>query len=159
MKPRATLNALPKDLIPMQPQRESPTRQVRFASRERGATLVEFSLFFIVFLMVTVGIMEFGRAVWTYTTLAHAARQGARYAMVHGESNPVSNDQIRDVVAKNAVGLDRDTIVVNTSWLPDNSSGSQVEIQVRYPFRFVTAPLLLSKNALLLGSTSRTVIW
>ena len=121
--------------------------------------MVEFALFFMVFLMVTLGIMEFGRALWTYTTLAHAARQGARYAMVHGENNPVSNDQVRDVVANNAVGLDKSVIVVNTSWLPDNSSGSQVEVQVRYPFRFVTAPLLLSDNDLLLGSNSRVVIW
>jgi Flp pilus assembly protein TadG len=159
MWPMAISRSVIHGLMSRQAQRRLETWQPRTASRERGATMVEFALFFIVFLAVTLGIMEFGRAVWTYTTLAHAARQGARYAMVHGESNPVSNDQVRDVVAKNAVGLDKSIIVVRTSWLPDNSSGSRVEVQVEYPFRFVTAPLLLSDNALLLRSTSRVIVW
>ena len=131
----------------------------RARNGRRGATMVEFSLFFLLFLMLSLGIMEFARALWTYTTLAHAARQGARYAMVHGESNPVSNTQIRDVVVANAVGLVDSDLSVTPVWSPNNKSGSVVEVQVRYPFRFVTAPIVLSKNDLQLGSTSRMVIW
>ncbi len=131
----------------------------RASNGRRGATMVEFSLFFLLFLMLSLGIMEFARALWTYTTLAHAARQGARYAMVHGESNPVSNTQIRDVVVANAVGLVDSDLSVTPVWSPDNKSGSVVEVQVRYPFRFVTAPIILSNNDLQLGSTSRMVIW
>ena len=40
----------------------------------RGATMVEFALFFLLFFVVTVALMELGRGMWTYTTVAHAAR-------------------------------------------------------------------------------------
>jgi Flp pilus assembly protein TadG len=131
----------------------------RPSDSRRGATMVEFALFFILFLMLTFGVLEFARALWTYTTLAHAARQGARYAMVHGRSNPVSDSDIRSFIVANAVGLADSSLEVNIAWLPDNRSGNTVEVEIRYPFRFVTTPLLLSNNSLEIASTSRMVIW
>ena len=51
---------------------------------ERGAELIEFSLISILMLMLVFGIMEFGRAIWIYGTVAHVAREGARFAIVRG---------------------------------------------------------------------------
>ncbi len=68
--------------------RPEAREQVRLTrTRRHGATIVEFSLVFLVFVVVLVALMEFGRAMWTYATIAHAARQGARYCMVHGTEN------------------------------------------------------------------------
>ena len=58
------------------------SRNERFGSR-RGQSMVEFSLVFVLFITMMAGMFEFGRALWVYTTLAHATREGARYAMVH----------------------------------------------------------------------------
>jgi uncharacterized repeat protein (TIGR01451 family) len=47
----------------------------------RGQALVEFALTLLVFLMLLVMIIEVGRILWTYVTLQHAAKTGARYAV------------------------------------------------------------------------------
>lgn len=51
----------------------------RRQDQRRGSTIVEFSLAFTAFIMLLMGMMEFGRAVWTFSTLSHAVSQGDRY--------------------------------------------------------------------------------
>jgi Flp pilus assembly protein TadG len=63
--------------------------------KQRGATLVEFSIAATVFLTVMFAAIEFGRAVWTHNALADAARRGARYAVVHQQADVGS---VRNVV-------------------------------------------------------------
>lgn len=53
---------------------------------QRGSTLVEFTLVGIPLMFVLISIFEMARAMWTFTTVAHAVREGARYAVVHGLS-------------------------------------------------------------------------
>jgi len=55
-------------------------------TKERGASLVEFSIAATVFLTIMFGVIEFGRALWTHNALADAARKGARYAVVNPQS-------------------------------------------------------------------------
>lgn len=54
--------------------------------KERGASLVEFSIAATVFLTIMFAVIEFGRALWTHNALADAARRGARYAVLNQES-------------------------------------------------------------------------
>ena len=133
----------------------------------RGATMVEFSLFFIIFLLLAVGITEFGRGVWTYVTLSHAARAGGRYAIVHGASNPVPDGSLTvpQFVKKNAVGLDGATLnvaVTYDSGTPGDSApnvqGNVVQVQVQYPFKFVSGGLIVPQATILMASTARMVI-
>jgi len=49
-------------------------------TRERGAELVEFALVFPLFLLLMVGIIEFGRAYNIYENVIHATREGVRAA-------------------------------------------------------------------------------
>jgi Flp pilus assembly protein TadG len=49
-----------------------------------GQALVETALVLPIFLVMLLGIVDMGRAVWANTSLASAAREGARYAIVHG---------------------------------------------------------------------------
>jgi Flp pilus assembly protein TadG len=50
----------------------------------RGQALVETAVILPVFLMLLLGVLDMGRAVWATTSLASAAREAARYAIVHG---------------------------------------------------------------------------
>jgi Flp pilus assembly protein TadG len=52
--------------------------------RSRGQALVEFSLVLPIFLVMMMGIVDVGRAIWAQNSLASAAREGARLAIVHG---------------------------------------------------------------------------
>jgi Flp pilus assembly protein TadG len=51
-----------------------------------GQALVEFALVVPIFLALLMGIVDFGRVVWASNSLASAAREGARFAIVHGGS-------------------------------------------------------------------------
>lgn len=48
-----------------------------------GQALVEFSLVVIIFLVLLMGIFDFGRAIYMYNGVAQAAREIARVTSVH----------------------------------------------------------------------------
>ena len=54
--------------------------------RSRGQALVEFALILPIFLIMLMTVIDVGRAIWAQNSLASAAREGARYAIVHGGS-------------------------------------------------------------------------
>ncbi|HEV8252728.1 MAG TPA: TadE family protein [Candidatus Limnocylindria bacterium] len=55
-------------------------------TKPRGQAMVEFALVFPIFILLLVGLFDFGRVVWVNDTLATAAREAVRYAIVHGGS-------------------------------------------------------------------------
>jgi Flp pilus assembly protein TadG len=67
----------------------TPTRR-RGRPASRAQALVEFALVAPIFFMILFSIIEFGRAVYYIQILNNAAREGARYAIVHGDrsANP-----------------------------------------------------------------------
>lgn len=50
---------------------------------DRGQALVEFSLAIVVFLILMMGVFDFGRAIYQYNGVAQAAREIARVTAVH----------------------------------------------------------------------------
>ncbi len=113
---------------------------VRQEGRGRGQSAVEFALAFPVVVLLILGLVDLGRLMWAYQSLAHAVREGARYAIVHGSASPQPADQaaIRDVVVQAAATLNPDQITVLVSWDPDNSPGSRVTVEAHYTFRPAT---------------------
>ena len=53
--------------------------------RSRGQGLVEFAIVMPIIAMVVLGMVDLSRAVYSYNTLAQAARQAARLAIVNQE--------------------------------------------------------------------------
>lgn len=53
---------------------------------ERGAAVAEFAVACLFFFTVLIGIIEFGRLLYTHSALTDAARRGARYASLHQEN-------------------------------------------------------------------------
>jgi len=67
-----------------------------------GATAIEFAIVFPVFLVFVLGIVEFGRALWTQTALQSAVETAARCAAV----NPTScTPSVTRYAASQAFGL------------------------------------------------------
>ena len=52
--------------------------------RARGQALAEITIVLPVFLLIVLATVDFGRAIYYYAVLANGAREGARYAIVHG---------------------------------------------------------------------------
>jgi Flp pilus assembly protein TadG len=57
------------------------------AARQRGAAAVEFALVALVFFTLLLGIMEFGRWMFTLNAAREATRLGARLAVVCSQSD------------------------------------------------------------------------
>jgi len=57
-----------------------------YSSREKGSAMVEFALTVSLFLVMLFGIVDFGRALYTYHFLSNAAREATRYAAVRGST-------------------------------------------------------------------------
>ena len=51
----------------------------------RGQSLVEFAIIMPIIAIVVLGLVDLGRAVYAYNTLAQSARQAARLAIVNQE--------------------------------------------------------------------------
>jgi hypothetical protein len=52
--------------------------------KERAQTFLEFALVFPIVLLITYGIIEFGRMVFIYAAVTGSAREGARYGAAAG---------------------------------------------------------------------------
>jgi hypothetical protein len=69
--------------------------------RSRGQALVEFTLVAPLLFLLILGTIEAGRFIFFYELTNGAAREGARYAMVHGadavcSSGPMSGENLND---------------------------------------------------------------
>ena len=109
----------------------------------RGATMVEFAFVFLLFMSLIVLTIEGGRLVWSWVTLTHATREGARLAMVHGKRDPVADSVIENYVKTRCIGLDPSDINVSLSWADsDKSRGSLVSLDSQYSFTSVVPSFL-----------------
>jgi hypothetical protein len=63
-----------------------PAEKHKYFNREHAQTMVEFALVFPIVLLITYGIIEFGRMVFIYSTVASAAREAARYGAAVGKN-------------------------------------------------------------------------
>jgi Flp pilus assembly protein TadG len=71
---------------------------------QTGQSLVEMALISPFLIMILLMVIDCGRAAYDYSTLAGAAREGARAAVTTGSSRP-DNGAVLTAVEKNAIGL------------------------------------------------------
>jgi len=111
--------------------------------RSRGSTLVESAIVAVVFLLLLVGIMEFGRLGLAYNEVSFAAQCAARYAAVRGSSSghPAAASDVQSVAKVYTGALDNRQVTVTTTWTPNNNPGSTVKVKVTYKFDTVLLPL------------------
>lgn len=88
--------------------------------RQIGLATVEFALIGLLFFIILFGVIEFGRLLFTWNTLAEATRRGARLAAVC----PVSHASIARVTVFNNPGTAGDSPI-----LPGLSTAN---VQVQY---------------------------
>lgn len=75
---------------------------------ENAQTMVEFALVFPIVLLLTYGIIEIGRAVFIYSAVTSASREGARYGAAAGYVNSTTRyymdcTGIRTAIRKSAI--------------------------------------------------------
>jgi Flp pilus assembly protein TadG len=152
---------------------------------ERGTSLPETAIILGLVLSLLFGIMDFGRAIYTYGFIAYVAREGARWAMVRGSASctnvpnladcNASGSEIQKYVQSLSEGAtNAGAITVNDSpsalWPGTTGSGSGsagcsagsnapgclVVVQVSYPFQFILPYMPVATIAT--SSTSKMII-
>lgn len=76
----------------------------------RGQALVEFALILPILVLLLVGVLDFGRAIYAYNTVNNAARQGARLAIV---DQTVTHIQERAASEATNLGIDPGDVMVD----------------------------------------------
>jgi Flp pilus assembly protein TadG len=136
----------------------------RLFSEERGSSLIEFALIFMIFITMLLGIADFSRALYAYHFVSSQAREAARYAIVRGCSTvsgncptPATATDIENFVKNVPRGLDSTRVTVPVvTWTPNRNPGSTVTVKVDYAFNFVFP--FVSNSTLNMTSTSKMVI-
>lgn len=145
------------------------TRPTRAGRGRRGATTVEFAIacpiaFFLLFATI-IGAM----GVFRYQQVASLAREGARWASVHGgqyareTNNPAATAQdiYEQAIQPKAVALRLDRLSYQVTWDKDNEPlsveedvqtpiGNTVTVTVNYewfPEMYIFGPLVLSSTS------------
>lgn len=119
---------------------------------DAGQSLVEFALVLPVLLLLILGLFDVARAVWQENTLAFAAREGSRYAIIHGaaSTSPVpycssscSPAAVVAAVRAAAIGVPNITVTVT---FPDgnNDRNSRVSVDATAPFVPLPSQYLLN---------------
>jgi Flp pilus assembly protein TadG len=126
-------------------------------SREAGASAIEFALALPLLLTVAFGLCMFGLAIFDWTIVSQAAREGARWASVRGTGSTTvaTTSSVQTYVEGRTVGLT--PITVTTTWTPASKApGSIVRVDVSYNFSW-TLPFVGAKSFALSTSADSVV--
>jgi Flp pilus assembly protein TadG len=132
----------------------------RKTARHPGQAMVEFAIVALSFLVIIFGIMQMSEAVYCYTAVADAAREAARYAMVHSPTspNPATTAQIQQVAINAASGLNSSNLTVNVTWPADPNISTQSDAQVAVSYAYSIQIPLVGTTNFNLSSTSRMLV-
>ena len=133
----------------------SSMRRMRRARRERGAVQIEFIMTSLLILLTIFAVIEVCMGVYTMSVLGDAAREGVRYAIVHGSNNRVGSGNSSngkcggvtcpDTTAANVVSVvqdyakyslhDTSAISVTVTYMDTtNEPPNRVKVEVSYAY-------------------------
>lgn len=149
---------------------------------QRGAVLAEFAIVSLATLTIIFGIIDFGRALYTYHLVAEVAREGARYAIVNGAAACAggSPDPLQSYVTAQAPLAGSGALVVTTTCTdtticangtatncsnadpctgagaPFNKPGCLATVNVTYQFHFLV-PIVSQLTLPMSGTSTMTI--
>ena len=146
----------------------------RSTQSERGQSLVELAITLPILILLLLGTLDFGMAIFSYSMLRDAAQEGAFY----GSFNPANVAEIEnrarnispradDAIFSSPVQLrDADLIKVNVKVLGKSCQGAedgvansiQVNVSYRYPILMPFIGRLIGSGTIPLTGTATNVI-
>jgi Flp pilus assembly protein TadG len=139
------------------------TKAAKHWENQQGSAVIEFAIAFTLLFTFLFTIVDLSRALYAYHFIADAAREGTRYAMVRGATCtsfttacPASATDISNYLQSVPAGINPQSMTVSTTWNPNNSPGSIVQVKVQYSFQPILP--LVPKGTLVMASSSQVVI-
>jgi Flp pilus assembly protein TadG len=156
--------------------------RVALECSERGSSLLEQSFILVFLLTMMFGIIDCGRALYTYHFVSNVAREASRWASVRSQScdgsalsgcpADLSGNNVRTTFKANlsSMGLDPTKVTFTTSWVVppgvgatscptpnSNHVGCMVHVDVTYAYTFFFAPFIAAP-AINMSSSSEMLI-
>jgi len=122
----------------------------RWFTRDLGQDLVEFALILPLLLLLTIGTMDLARVVMTYNPLSSAAREGARYGIIH-DHNDEGQIKAQALTLTTGTGVTAGDITVTRG-------GGVITVAVSHDTPLITGFLIAAaggSNTLTLTATSQ----
>lgn len=117
--------------------------QTRRRSGERGQGLLEFAAVVPIFLLVVMGVIDFGVGLKSWIQITNAAREAARYGAVHCSAGDIDGTPVIDLVEDRAIdsatglGLDDSNVSVSSNCAAGNSTES-VNVTIEYDYKLIS---------------------
>jgi Flp pilus assembly protein TadG len=126
---------------PISTGRVNPVRRVlrRLRQTEAGQALVEFTMVIPIFCLLLFGLVDFGRAFYTWLLVTNAAREGARIGAVQSDATAIDN-RIYESFCNSYPGdcsLDPSKLSISKTNV-QGPRGSAIEIDLAYDFDYAT---------------------
>jgi Flp pilus assembly protein TadG len=135
--------------------------------RRKGGTVAEAAIVITLFLVLVMGVIDMGLAIFQRQVLSEAARQGARQAIVHGSKGttswgasqygPASADTdaaIPNAIRPYLVGIDPASVNITVQWLDSsNDDKNRVRVTLEYTYHPMTTLVVQSTIPLSASST------
>lgn len=119
---------------------------------DRGVAAVEFALVAPFFLMMVLGLIDFGRMFWVKSTMQFVVEQSARHAMVKPNITTTLLEDYAYTQSAN-IGLTNATFIATSS----TSGGiNYMSIRGSYTFTFITP--LITSTGVDLAALSKTPV-
>jgi Flp pilus assembly protein TadG len=114
----------------------------QYRTGRRGAAALEAAVVYPVAMLLLVGTLVLGIGVFRYEQLQALAREGARYASVHGptyasdqNSSYATNATVLTYIETMTAGMQQNSLGCTVTWAPNpptKSSPSAVTVQLTY---------------------------
>ena len=106
--------------------------------RRRGAAMVEMALILPIFLLLTVGLIEFGRAFMVQQMVTNASRDGARLGSLPGIGNSEVEASVRQSLTVGRIDSNVVRVTVTPTNLQEAQTGAQVRVGIQVAFQDVS---------------------
>jgi hypothetical protein len=132
----------------------------KWGRRRKGGNLVEAGVVLPLSFLFIIGMCVMGLGVFRYQQVAALAREGARWASVHGtsyaeytQSAPATPaDVYNNAILPMAVGMDIRALSYEVEWPTGNAPPATVVVKVIYqwtPELYITGPVNLSSTSVM----------
>lgn len=114
--------------------------------------MIETALMITILLVLTFGMIDIGRALYTANSLVSAVREGARYAAIDQNLTSDTAVALKDTVRSHfnqytfgSAAMIRDSVKITAVTDPSTGGPGSIIVSVNYPFKWITPiPRLLN---------------
>ena len=157
---------------------QSRLRRSRRRWDERGQSLVELSLMMVILLVILSGVLDVGRAFFSYIAIQNAAGEGALYAAINPRcphagsaaacTNPNNVDYRAKYESPNGGLVSADLMTVSVTYADGTdqyseettTEGNPIEVRVQYRFRMLGpfSPLIPGGELMLTANAVQNIL-